>query len=296
MRDIEAGLLGHLAGDATTVCSCWRVVLKDGTVLGFTEHDHDLFFASTAFLAASGFSASNLEAEEGLAANTSEVAGGFSSTAITEEALAAGRYDGARVEAYLVNWREPSQHQRMYVHEIGEVTREGGGFTAELRAVTHRLSQPQGRSFSRRCDAVLGNGKCGFNLATPGFVASGTVLEVNSDAQLTVSVSGEFAAGFFSFGVLAFESGELAGVAVDIENNQGAGASMRLDLWLPLEATPAVGDPVRLTAGCDKSFATCRTKFGNHLNFRGFPHVPGADFAYSYVNGESEHDGRAIYK
>ena len=87
MREIEAGLLAHLAADATTVCSCWRVVLKDGTVMGFTEHDHDLHFASTTFLAASGFAATNLETEEGLAASTSEVAGGFFSAAITEEAL-----------------------------------------------------------------------------------------------------------------------------------------------------------------------------------------------------------------
>ena len=296
MRDIEAGLLAHLAADATTVCACWRVVLKDGTVLGFTEHDHDLHFASTTFLAASGFAATNLETEEGLAASTSEVAGGFSSTAITEEALAAGQYDGARVEAYLVNWRNPSQHQRMYVHEIGEVTREGGGFTAELRSVTHRLSQPQGRSFSRRCDAALGDGKCGFNLATPGFTATGTVVAVDSDAQLTVSVGGAFATGFFSFGVLSFESGALAGTKADIETNQGAGGSMRLELWLPLEAAPEIGDAVRLTAGCDKSFSTCKVKFSNHLNFRGFPHMPGADFAYSYVNGESEHDGRTLYK
>lgn len=296
MRDIEAGLKAHLGEDATTVCSCWRVALKDGTVLGFTEHDHDLSFASTTFLAASGFTASNLEMDEGLAANTSEVAGGFSSVAISEEALAAGRYDGAWVETYLVNWRNPAQHQRMHVHEIGEVTREGGGFTAELRSVTHRLSQPQGRSFSRRCDAVLGDGRCGFNLETPGYAASGTVVAVNSDTQMTVSLGERFADGFFSLGVIAFESGALAGLKADVESNRGDGAFMHLELWLPLENMPSVGDVVRLTAGCDKAFQTCRAKFANHLSFRGFPHIPGVDFAYSYVNGESEHDGQAIYK
>lgn len=296
MREIEAGLKAHLEGEATTVCSCWRVVLKDGTVLGFTEHDHDLAFAETTFLAASGFTASNVEMEEGLAASTSEVAGGFSSGAITEEALSAGRYDGARVEAYLVNWRDPSQHQRMHVHEIGEVTREGGGFTAELRSVSHRLSQPQGRSFSRRCDAALGDRRCGVDMTAAGLTATGTIAAVSSNTQLTVSLSGEFARGFFTFGVLTFETGPLSGLRVDIENNHGAAAAMSIELWLPLGSMPAPGDAIRLTAGCDKSFSACREKFGNHLNFRGFPHVPGADFAYSYVNGESEHDGRAIYK
>ncbi|MCB1396167.1 MAG: phage BR0599 family protein, partial [Rhodobacteraceae bacterium] len=38
------------------------------------------------------------------------------------------------------------------------------------------------------------------------------------------------------------------------------------------------GDTIRLTAGCDKRFETCRIKFANTLNFRGFPHVPREDW------------------
>ena len=39
---------------------------------------------------------------------------------------------------------------------------------------------------------------------------------------------------------------------------------------------------VRIIAGCDKTAATCRTKFANFLNFRGFPHIPGEDWLTSY--------------
>ena len=296
MREIEAGLKAHLSEDATTVCFCWRVVLASGAVLGFSEHDHDLTFASTTFLAGSGFAAANFEAEEGLSASTNEVAGGFSSDVITEEALEAGQYDGARVEVYLVNWKNSAEHQLMYVHEIGEVTREAGGFKAELRAITHRLSKMQGRSFSRRCDAVLGDHRCRFNLATPGYFATGAVTRMDSETRLVVSAGAGFAKGFFSYGILSFESGPLTGRQVDIETNTETAWGMELELWLPLDQAPMVGDDVRLTAGCDKSFATCRAKFSNRLNFRGFPHIPGADFAYSYVDGESEHDGSVLYK
>jgi hypothetical protein len=31
---------------------------------------------------------------------------------------------------------------------------------------------------------------------------------------------------------------------------------------------------LRLEAGCDKRAETCRLKFGNFLNFRGFPAFP----------------------
>ena len=64
---------------------------------------------------------------------------------------------------------------------------------------------------------------------------------------------------------------------------------------LPPEQPPLPGDAFSVTAGCDKSFSTCRTKFANHLNFRGFPHLPGADFAYSYAAGGESHDGGALF-
>lgn len=43
--------------------------------------------------------------------------------------------------------------------------------------------------------------------------------------------------------------------------------------------------------GCDKRFATCRDRFGNTLNFRGFPYMIGNDVLLAGAAGESVHDG-----
>ena len=59
-------------------------------------------------------------------------------------------------------------------------------------------------------------------------------------------------------------------------------------------AQPEPGDTFDITAGCDKSFATCKAKFANALNFRGFPHLPGNDSAYAYVNQDGEFDGSPL--
>ena len=295
MRTIDAALAAHLAGDATTLCHCWRVLRRDGTALGFTEHDRDLAFAGTAFLAASGFSASDGEEEAGLAAATSAVAGGFSSDAITEADLVAGRYDGARVEVYLVNWAAPEQHMLVKVQEIGEVTRQAGRFQAELRSFAARLAEPQGRIYNRRCDAVLGDRRCGVDLALPQFSAEAAVAAVQDATRLSLSGAAGFPAGFFAHGMLTFTGGADAGLSVDIDSHAVSGGLVQIALWLPLASPPAPGDPVRLTAGCDKSFATCRAKFANTANFRGFPHMPGADFAYTYADGTSLHDGSPLF-
>lgn len=291
MKTIPADLAEHLARETTTTCHAWRLTRRDGAVLGFTEHDHDLTFDGTTFLAASGFSASEAEAATGLSAGADEVAGGFSNAAIREQDLATGRYDGARVELFLVNWAAPDQHMRLNVREIGEVSRAGGQFRAELRSLAHRLSQPQGRVFNRRCDASLGDARCGVDLDP--WRGEGAVIAVKDASRVVVSGLGGFESGFFRQGVLTFPGG----VTMDIDaHEKRADGSVELTFWLPLEVSVAAGDTFRVTAGCDKSFATCRARFANHLNFRGFPHVPGADFAYSYADGERVHDGGPIFE
>ncbi|TDK37232.1 DUF2163 domain-containing protein [Rhizobium deserti] len=291
MRQVPAALAAHLAEEATTTCHCWRVTRRDGTVLGFTEHDHDLTFSGTHFLAASGFSASEAEAAAGLSASADEVAGGFSSVAIHEEDLAAGRYDGARVELFLVNWVQPDQHLLLNVREIGEVSRAGGQFRAELRSLAHRLSQPQGRLYNRRCDASFGDSRCGVDLSA--WRGHGVVVAVIDESRLVVSGLAGSGSGFFRQGNLTFADGLTADVEAH-ENRPDGLAELRM--WLPLDQAVAVGASFTVTAGCDKSFATCRTQFANHLQFRGFPHVPGADFAYSYADGERVHDGGPIFE
>jgi uncharacterized phage protein (TIGR02218 family) len=65
----------------------------------------------------------------------------------------------------------------------------------------------------------------------------------------------------------------------------------RVDLWDRLRADVASGDRARLTAGCDKRMETCRLKFSNILNFRGFPDIPGEDWMLAHPTRVSMRDG-----
>ncbi|MBO0134563.1 DUF2163 domain-containing protein [Agrobacterium burrii] len=293
MKTIPVALATHLKGDATTTCHCWKVTLKDGAVIGFTDHDETLSFAGTDYLAASGFGASDSDSETGLGASAGEVAGGFSSEAISESDLAAGRFDGARVALYLVNWQAPDEYVLLSMREIGEVTRAGGAFRAELRSLAHRLGQAQGRIYGRRCDAGLGDRRCGVDLSR--FTGNGRVVAVDAAGNLLVSGLDAFTDGFFSRGKLRFLSGALAGKSFDLDGHARRDGGTILSFWLAPEHMPSPGDGFSVTAGCDKSFASCKAKFTNHLNFRGFPHLPGADFAYSYASGGQTHDGKALF-
>ncbi|WLS09216.1 DUF2163 domain-containing protein [Shinella sumterensis] len=293
MRTVPAGLQAHLDGEATTLCNAWRVVRRDGVVLGFTDHDRDLDFDGLTYLAASGFEASETEDGNGLSAEGGDVSGGFSADAITAEDLSAGRYDGAKVEVFLVNWQATGQRLLLRTAELGEVRREGGLFRAELRRLTHTLDQVKGRIYGRQCDAVLGDARCGVNLAA--YRATATVSAVTDDMHIEVTGLSGFVERFFRYGVLSFTGGAAAGLSADIEDHRKAAGADSLTLWLPMAAGVAVGDTLQVTAGCDKRFSTCKAKFNNRLNFQGFPHMPGSDFSYGYADGQTVHDGRPLY-
>jgi uncharacterized phage protein (TIGR02218 family) len=68
-----------------------------------------------------------------------------------------------------------------------------------------------------------------------------------------------------------------------------------MDLWQAMPEPLALGDTFVVTAGCDKRFSTCRDRFANSVNFRGFPQIPGNDFIVSYpLAGEPGNDGKSL--
>ncbi|MCY0094448.1 DUF2163 domain-containing protein [Hoeflea ulvae] len=294
MRDLPSALVAHLAKTSTTTCHAWRLTRTDGLVLGFTEHDRDLEFAGTVFSAATGFRASEVETGLGLEADAADVAGAFSAAEISPDDLALGRYDGARVETFLVNWQIPGDHALLSTRELGEVRSAGPAFTVELRSLAARLDQPHGRLYGSRCDADLGDTRCGKDISGAPFTLSANITEVVDEMTLVVSGLGDRPAGWFGNGRIRFSTGLLDGVAVDISSHTIEAGGARLVLWQPLARLPGPGDQLTVSAGCDKAFETCSAKFGNRLNFQGFPYLPGSDFAYGYADADTVHDGRPI--
>ena len=200
MRLIDSEFQGRLASGATTTCLCWKLVRADGFVLAATEHDRVLTVGGVAYQPGGALTAGAFTQSAGLKPGQAAAGGVLSDDAITEEDLAAGLWDGARVDVLRVDWQRPDLFAAVWSGRLSEVTRGPGGFEAELVSLKADLERPVGRVYARACDAVLGDARCGV------------------------------------------ETGAFPGLA------------------------------------CDQQFATCRDVFGNTANFRGFPHLPGAEF------------------
>ena len=291
---LSTAMKAHLASGVTTLCRCWAVTRKDGTQLGFTDHDVDLSFDGITFAADTGMAARTLEQGTGLAVDNTEALGVLSSAAVTEDDIRAGRYDGAQVKAWLVNWADISQRLVLFAGSIGEIRRAGGAFEAELRGLTEALNQVQGRIYQKGCPAILGDAACGVDLDAPGLSATLPAEGVEKGKFLTFAALGGFADRWFEKGRLIVQSGAAAGLVGLIKNDRLEGGTRRIELWEALPADLAPGDMLRLEAGCDKRLETCRLKFDNVVNFRGFPAIPGEDWLMSVPRRDGLNDGGSL--
>lgn len=296
MKILPPDLQAHLDSGTTTLAWCWRLTRRDDSLLGFTDHDRDIEFDGTIFEAAAGMTASDIKDSVGLSVDNLTIESALNSARLNENDLAAGLYDDAKIEIWRVNWSAPQQRVLMRSGSLGEVRRAGTAFSAEIRGLAHYLQQPQGRLYQYTCDATLGDRRCGIDLTDVIYRTIATITTVQSHRRFNVAYSGTYASDWFTRGLALATSGTNQGSSIEIKRHIATASETIIELWQPLANTPLPGDTLVVTAGCDKTFATCRDRFENRLNFRGFPHMPGNDFVMTVAKpGDPANDGSAIY-
>lgn len=296
MRTLPQPLADALASGVTTLARAWAVTRRDGTTLGFTDHDRALSFEGIAFEAASGFTAEAMEQSTGLAVDTAGVEGALQSDAITDLDLERGLYDGAEVRLWLVDWSDVTARVLLSRGSIGEVRRGAHAFEAEVAGLAQALNRVQGRAYLRVCDRRLSDGGCGVDLTAQAFRGTGTVTAVLGAQEVVASGLGGFASGWFDRGALTWTTGPNGGATGHVKAHRPGASDARLTLWRAPAAAISVGDAFEVTAGCDKSADTCREKFANLLNFGGFPLMPGDDWVAAYPNTGEPHDGGSLFR
>lgn len=171
MRTLPTELVARIESGAARLCHAWVLRRLDGTELGFTDHDRDLIVDGVSCRAASGWTAGAADSAVGFSAGSAAVAGGLDDAAITEVDVEAGRYDGASVSLWRVDWAAGSPGVRLWTATLARIRRDGDAFTAELEGPLAKLERVVGRTYGRECDAVLGDGRCGVDPgAFPGAV------------------------------------------------------------------------------------------------------------------------------
>jgi len=294
MKTLPVALQAHLDSGSTTLAWCWRIERSDGVVFGFTDHDRELIFGGVTYEPDSGFAASEIRSGTDLAVDAQDAEGVLTSDTITETDILDGRWDNAAVEVWRVNWDAVGQRVLMRRGAIGQVRRGRLAFVAEVRSLAHVLNQTVGRTFQHACDAELGDARCGVDLDDPAFTASGSVTAVNGDRGFAVSGLTDFAADWFTLGRLTWTSGPNAGRVAEVASHDVVAGTRRLTLLEAPVQPVAAGHDFVVRAGCDKRLETCRDRFVNVVNFRGFPHIPGQDTVVRYPNRGDANAGEVL--
>lgn len=264
--------------DLTTIAFCWRLERQDGVTIGFTSHDRDLAVAGLSYRAAPGMLPSAIALSAGFDVDRLDVQGALTSDAINAGDLAAGRWDGAAVTIMMVDWQTPSASPILLAAgELGDVTLRDGAFEAELRGATARLERPVVEQTSPECRAHLGDKRCRVDMAPRVRLTRIAAISGEEEIEVESAAGG----GAYGYGRIRWMSGPNCGLTCAVARSQGALLTLRDPPHFPA----AVGDAVEIAEGCDKSFATCVSRFENAANFRGEPHLPGMDLLTRYAGG-----------
>jgi uncharacterized phage protein (TIGR02218 family) len=138
----------------------------------------------------------------------------------------------------------------------------GSEATLKCEPIATSLKRPGLRArYQLLCRHPLYSAGCG--ALKDSFRVDGTVAAV-SGATVQVAAAGTKPDGYFVAGMLATNEGKRMIVG-------HAGSNVTLVAPMP---SLAIGDSVRLYAGCDHSTATCLNRFNNLANFGGFPYIP----------------------
>ncbi|MEM8616218.1 MAG: DUF2163 domain-containing protein [Pseudomonadota bacterium] len=177
MRTIDPALAARLTGPALSLCLCWRLTRADGVIIGVTDHDQRLTVEGVDYVPGAALEAgtlantANLKPGRGAASGALDngvlASGALVSDAITVEDLRDGLWHSAKVMVMRVDWQRPDlggvEVWSGYLSTVSHTP--DGRFEAELVSLKADLERPVGRVVQRRCDAVLGDARCGVDPA-----------------------------------------------------------------------------------------------------------------------------------
>lgn len=274
-----------LGGDQLTLARGIKILLRDGTELGFTDHDRDLVVAlendqyePLTYLSQHGLIVGDISLALGLDSDNTDASFPINEL-ISREAVLSRRFNQARVYLFDVNWDHyPVEPLELMAGLIAESRIERNMAVFEIRSQADFWGVTVGRLLSPMCSADFGDEHCG---VTPDNTL-GTVTSVISNMRFEVDLTG-YGDDHWRFGTANFISGSLA-ATWPFEIVAYTSTTGEVEVLSPMPAFAQVGDMLYLQSGCsrvkelpdDPTIPTCAT-YSNWNRFRGFDRVPGSD-------------------
>lgn len=187
-----------------------------------------------------------------------------------QAAARAGAFDGATVSldrAFLSSTMTAIGTVNLFSGRFADTTVSRTEIQVRVNSGLESLNVNMPRNlYQAGCVHTLYDSGCA--LARESWAQSGTVTAGSTASVIACNLTK--ASGWFTRGYIRFDTGAQAGTTRTIKSY----APGQIALFLPLSAAPDVGDTFTVYAGCDKTQATCTSKFNNLPHFRATPYIP----------------------
>lgn len=279
MRSASPKLIQLLDSNQFVMADLYTLTTILDKVYRFTNYDVDLTVAGQLYSAdgpiisrdgikqTTGIEVSNLNIE--IQVNDSVMLDGVPLIQLLHN----GGLDGARfkLERIFMDWQTPTDTSagviKLFEGRLVEPEFHRTGASFEVASDTEVLNVQMPRNlYQPGCLNTLFDSSCGLAKSSYAVLTNVAINTAVNRIQCTLSEP----QGYFTQGVVEFLSGVNMGVKRTIRLHE----SGALLLTLPLQQLPAVGDQIRVYPGCDKRMDTCKNRFSNLTNFRGFPFIP----------------------
>lgn len=198
---------------------------------------------------------------------------------ITEADLLSGAWNNAFLTVKVYNWRSYTQ-RILFSGYLGELTvgyevDSVRRFSFESLGVQNKLARKWSQKTSYLCRHSFGDqtlGSCRYDFSH--LIVNTSVTSVGSNGSLSLSVNLDASKQYYEkYGYILFTTGKNKGSRGLIKSVNGT----QIVFWHGLPYRPSIGDAVQVYPGCEKSTEFCSQKYGNIVNYGGFPLLPGYD-------------------
>lgn len=279
MKAASAPLIALLgSNNQFTITDLLTITLNGGTVLRWTNWDEQLTFGGHTWVRSPsgplfnrtktrtviGVEVDEMDLE--LMATASQTIGG----AALIPSVVTGVLDAASVEvlqAFLSDAKTVVGTLVAFSGRIAEIEVINGQANCKVHSDLELLNiQMPKNVYQGGCVHTLYDAGC--TISKAAFQVSSAVAAGSTRSLINSALAQ--ASGYFDLGTIVFSSGANNGVKRTVKSyTPGV-----MQLSYPLPTLPSNGDTFVAAPGCDKTQATCTTKFSNLPNFRGFPYIP----------------------
>ena len=262
-----------VVADYRYICHGVRIECTNGLIVRLTDHPRDLTMSGNVYKSDSGYQFTGSQSGASMSPGAMDLDGIATLTGISRDLVASGVFDNARMYCFATQWNAPVEdHEPIGSAILGKTTIEDDRYRIEMMMLVDVLGQSVGRSYTPGCTKTFGGQEfAGCKVALGPLTKTGAITHVTSGSVFRDSARTE-AADWFGGGYIKWTTGANVGLKPQEVKSYAADGTVTTfeSAYYPVQ----VGDEYELVPGCRKRLEDCRDKWGNVLNFGGFPSVP----------------------